>query len=204
MMVMDGSADQGLIVHEVGHNYAMGLLANNEWREGWLDEGLTSFQTTWFWEASGKPSTYPETEAAVLFGDLDGWSEPPSLAGEAYRDFNSYQEAIYTRGELFFHQLRHQVGDERCTASSGRSTTAGATARGRGGVSRRGRRGVEAGPLGALRPVAAHHRALRLRDRQGEAAAARRGLGDADRGRCARRRGSTRWTWRSWRRGIPR
>ena len=112
MMVMDGSADQGLIVHEVGHNYAMGLLANNEWREGWLDEGLTSFQTTWFWEASGKPSTYPETEAAVLFGDLDGWSEPPSLAGEAYRDFNSYQEAIYTRGELFFHQLRHQVGDE--------------------------------------------------------------------------------------------
>ena len=48
----------------------------------------------------------------MLFGDLDGWSEPPSLPAEAYRDFNSYNEAIYTRGELFFHQLRGIVGDE--------------------------------------------------------------------------------------------
>ncbi len=112
MMVMNGSADQGLIVHEVGHNYAMGLLANNEWREGWLDEGLTSFQTSWFWEASGKPSVYPETETAVLFGDLDGWSEPASLASESYRDFNSYQEAVYLRGEFFFDQLRNIVGDD--------------------------------------------------------------------------------------------
>ena len=54
MMIMDGSADQGLIVHELGHNYTMGILANNEWREGWLDEGFTSFQTTWFWEAMGR------------------------------------------------------------------------------------------------------------------------------------------------------
>ena len=48
---------QGLIVHEVGHNYVMGLLANNEWREGWLDEGFTTFQSTWFWEVMGRPTT---------------------------------------------------------------------------------------------------------------------------------------------------
>ncbi len=34
MMIMDGSAGLGLIVHELGHNYTMGILANNEWREG--------------------------------------------------------------------------------------------------------------------------------------------------------------------------
>ena len=110
MMVHDGSADQGLIVHEVGHNYTMGLLANNEWREGWLDEGFTSFQTSWFWEAMGRPS-YAGTEAEVLALDLDDYSEPPSLVAEAYRDFTSYNIAIYTRGELFFHQLRAIVGD---------------------------------------------------------------------------------------------
>ena len=44
--------------------------------------------------------------------DLDELSEPPSLVAEAYRDFTSYNIAIYSRGELFFHQLRYIVGDE--------------------------------------------------------------------------------------------
>jgi Peptidase family M1 domain len=110
MMVMNGSADQGLIVHEVGHNYTMGILANNEWREGWLDEGFTSFQTTWFWETSGRAGGYERTEASTLDLDLDGYSEPVSLPSEAYRDFISYNISIYSRGELFFHQLRYTVG----------------------------------------------------------------------------------------------
>ena len=112
MMIMDGSADQGLIVHELGHNYTMGILANNEWREGWLDEGFTSFQTTWFWEAMGRTEGYEETEAGMLDLDLDGYSEPASMVSEAYRDFTSYNISIYSRGELFFHQLRSIVGDQ--------------------------------------------------------------------------------------------
>jgi hypothetical protein len=111
MMIHNGSADQGLIVHELGHNYTMGLLANNEWREGWLDEGFTSFQTNWFWEAMGRASSYPSSEAEILELDLDDYSEPPSLVAEDYRDFDSYSLAIYSRGELFFQQLRYIVGD---------------------------------------------------------------------------------------------
>ncbi|HEX7338095.1 MAG TPA: M1 family metallopeptidase [Gemmatimonadales bacterium] len=112
MMVMDGSASQGLILHEVGHNYTMGILANNEWREGWLDEGFTSFQTTWFWETTGQRGGYESVEASLLDLDLDGYSEPVSLRSEAYRDFLSYNLSIYSRGELFFQQLRYIVGDE--------------------------------------------------------------------------------------------
>ncbi len=112
MVIMTGGADQGLILHETGHNYVQGLLANNEWREGWLDEGFTTFQSTWYWELNGRPSTYPRNEANVLLLDLDGESEPSSQPAEDYRDFNSYNVAINTRGELFFHQLRYVVGDE--------------------------------------------------------------------------------------------
>ena len=111
MMIMNGSADQGLIVHELGHNYTMGILANNEWREGWLDEGFASFQTNWFWEAVGRTGAYENTEATILQLDLEDYSEPPSLVAEAYRDFSSYNTAIYTRGELFFQQLRYIVGN---------------------------------------------------------------------------------------------
>jgi hypothetical protein len=111
MMVHDGSAGQDLILHEVGHNYLMGILANNEWREGFLDEGFTSFQTTWFNETRGARGEYAGLERSLLLLDLDGWSEPTSLVSERYRDFSTYNTMIYDRGELFFHQLRNIVGD---------------------------------------------------------------------------------------------
>jgi peptidase M1-like protein len=112
MMVMDGSAGLGLIVHEVGHNYTMGILANNEWREGWLDEAFTSFQTAWFFEAHGQGPGYPGVEGEILFWDLDRWSEPVSMVSERYRDFATYNTMIYTKGQLFYEQLRYVVGDE--------------------------------------------------------------------------------------------
>jgi hypothetical protein len=114
MMMHNGSAGQGLILHELGHNYAMGILANNEWREGWLDEGFTSFQTSLFFEAQ-QPGldTYRQDEAFLTGLDLDGRSEPASLVSHRYRDFNTYNVSIYARGEQFFHQLRYLVGDEQ-------------------------------------------------------------------------------------------
>ena len=113
MMVMDGSAGLGLIVHEVGHNYTMGVLANNEWREGWLDEGFTSFQTGWFFESQpgGRPA-YTGVEANMLSWDLDRWSEPVSMVSERYRDFLTYNLMIYSKAQLFYEQLRYVVGDE--------------------------------------------------------------------------------------------
>ena len=112
MMVMDGSASLGLILHEVGHNYTMGILANNEWREGFLDEGFTSFQTAWYGEAHGGGPAYPGLEARILFDDLDRWSEPVSMVSERYRDFFIYNEMIYSKAQLFYEQLRYIVGDE--------------------------------------------------------------------------------------------
>jgi hypothetical protein len=112
MVIMDGSPSQGLIVHELGHNYTMGILANNEWRESWLDEGFTSFQTSLFGEATQPGSDSYAADEPFLTGlDLDGLSEPASLVSEDYRDFNSYNISVYNRGELFFHQLRYIVGD---------------------------------------------------------------------------------------------
>ncbi len=112
MMIHDGGPEQELILHELGHNYLMGVFANNEWREGWLDEGFTSFQTTWFYEQHGAKGAYEADERQILMMDLDGWSEPTSLSSERYRDFLTYNLMIYTRGELFFHQLREIVGAE--------------------------------------------------------------------------------------------
>jgi peptidase M1-like protein len=112
MMIMDGSASQGLIVHELGHNYTMGILANNEWREGWIDEGFTSFQSDWFFEATAGQSGYAGTEEWILLWDIDRWSQPVSMVSNEFRDFDTYNTMIYTKGELFLNQLRYVVGDE--------------------------------------------------------------------------------------------
>lgn len=112
MMIHDGSASQGLIIHELGHNYVMGILANNEWREGWMDEGFSEFQGQMYEEAAQPGNdSWPWLEARNTGLDLDGMSEPASLVSGAYRDFTSYNISIYSRGELFFHQLRYLVGD---------------------------------------------------------------------------------------------
>src|SRR5437899_1387255 len=111
MMVMAGSAGLGLVLHEVGHNYTMGMLANNEWREAFLDEGFTEFQTGWFFETHGEGSGYPDLEARVLLLDLERWSEPVSMVSERYRDFVTYNEMVYTKAQLFYDELRYVVGD---------------------------------------------------------------------------------------------
>ena len=111
MMIMDGSAGIGLIVHETGHNYLMGILANNEWKEGWLDEGFTSFQTSWFTERATGRSNYATLEQNILFWDLEGWTQSLTRPAEAFRDFATYNAMVYNRGELFFHQLRGILGD---------------------------------------------------------------------------------------------
>ncbi len=36
---------ESIIVHEFGHNYWYGLVANNEFEEAWLDEGLNTYST---------------------------------------------------------------------------------------------------------------------------------------------------------------
>ena len=112
MMIMDGSASVGLIVHETGHQYTMGQLANNEWREGWLDEGFSDFQEGWFFEHHGAPPAYDALEPDVLGLDLERWSEPVSTVSEHFRDFVIYQEMVYSKAQLFYEQLRYVVGDE--------------------------------------------------------------------------------------------
>jgi hypothetical protein len=136
MIMMNGSPSQGLILHEGGHMYSYGLLANNEWRDGWMDEGLTSYQTAWaqlltpqerfsagIVDQVRRPPGYrgraiqmalPRFERVALDQstlDLLGGAEPMGKVAHEFRDFATYQDMIYDRAEVMYGQLRDLIGD---------------------------------------------------------------------------------------------
>lgn len=111
MMVMNGGASQGLILHEVGHQYTMGILGNNEWKEGFLDEGMTSFQTNWYWQTHGQPRVWDNDFAEAGLADSMGISQPLETPSAKFRDFQTYALMTYTRPSVVYRMLQAYLGD---------------------------------------------------------------------------------------------
>jgi hypothetical protein len=112
MLIMNGSASEGLIVHEILHQYAHAILANNEWRDGWLDEGLTSFATNWYWEAQGETRVWDRAKHSARERERRGLTQPIALPGAEFVDFATYQAMTYTKASLVLRMLRELVGED--------------------------------------------------------------------------------------------
>jgi hypothetical protein len=137
MMMQNGSASLGLTLHEGGHIYSYGILANNEWQSGWMDEGLTSYQTSL---QSGNvktiiaarlmaanerdPSQPQDTTLARLRRVQDsvaakqatdvrtGVAEPIGTRGDLFRNFSIYNESVYNRAEKMYGALHDVLGED--------------------------------------------------------------------------------------------
>jgi aminopeptidase N len=110
MLIMDGSASEGLIVHEMTHQYAHGILANNEWKEAWLDEGVTSFIDGWYAEEHGSADVWDR------FMERTGRSEPAPMAianpSEDFPNYSVYGYLSYTKPQAVLYMLRELLGKE--------------------------------------------------------------------------------------------
>ena len=130
MVIMNGSPSYGLILHELGHVYTYGILANNEWRSGWMDEGLTDYQTYWAQNLSPQdlPREFPkigpgyranartttkadsaELESVQL--EMRGLTEPPGTTAHEFSEFGVYNRMIYDRARVMYGQMREMMGD---------------------------------------------------------------------------------------------
>lgn len=110
MLVMNGSPSEGLIVHEATHQYLHGMLANNEFREGWLDEGFTSFIDLWYAEDRGVADPWAADMDTIRSWERRALTQPIALASAEFRDPLTYSRMTYTKAALVFRMLRDMVG----------------------------------------------------------------------------------------------
>jgi hypothetical protein len=136
MMMMNGSPSAGLILHEAAHIYVHGMLANNEWRSGWMDEGLSSYVTSWAQnltaqERAAARRTEPprrrdpdyrglahtlsrDDQEGLPLVDLElaERAQPIGTVSQEFREFAIYNASIYTAAEQMYGALRDVIGDD--------------------------------------------------------------------------------------------
>lgn len=132
MLVMNGSDRESLIVHELGHIWFYGILANNEIDAAWMDEGFTSFQTKWYmehyyppygidWENSWR-SDYQKNhwkhismthgnQWRVIGLQTSGKDEPLQRRSYQYNSGSTYRTNVYTKGSVLLDELKYIMGD---------------------------------------------------------------------------------------------
>jgi hypothetical protein len=112
MLVMNGSASEGLIFHEVAHQYVHAIFANNEWRDTWLDEGFAVFLGNWYREQRSGPEVWEGPLAAAVRLERFGLTEPVSTEAKDFSSFQMYGAMSYSKAALIFRMLRDVLGEE--------------------------------------------------------------------------------------------
>jgi hypothetical protein len=110
---------EAVVVHEIGHQYWYGMVANNEAEEAWLDEGVNSYTEGLIMDAAYGPASYGE-----LFGlKLDALAmqrleylrapaqDPLTRRAWEYLDSRSYHAISYAKTALLLRTLDNTLED---------------------------------------------------------------------------------------------
>jgi hypothetical protein len=105
----------GLIAHEMGHSWFQHVLASNESKNFWMDEGFTSFlEDSGMNELADKKAANPYEGAYKSYAMManSGKEQPMSTHADRF-DFNQiYSISAYSKGEVFLSQLIYLIGKE--------------------------------------------------------------------------------------------
>lgn len=114
-----------ITIHEFIHQYWYGIVGNDEFREAWLDEGITSFFELEIMDEYFKDSAsaIDSTLMKVENWEMDRIRYASLLPGDNVNQYsweflNSVQYAgnVYTKAAIFLRSLKNLVGKERMYA----------------------------------------------------------------------------------------
>lgn len=106
---------RGVTAHEAIHSWYHGVLATNESRFPWMDEGFTKFADTWVeMKLNGKEEANPWLSNYRGYFNLvkSGKAEPVTTHADHYNTNQAYGTSSYGRGALVLSQLQWMLGEE--------------------------------------------------------------------------------------------
>ncbi len=100
--------------HEILHSWFYGLVATNESKYGWMDEGFT----TWFGDyvivkLLKRPEEKIVSHSQKIYTQNHEKSEALSTHSDFYSSSMGYNISVYMKGAIALNQLRYMVGDEQ-------------------------------------------------------------------------------------------
>lgn len=104
----------GVSVHESVHSWYYGVLASNEGRFAWMDEGFTEYASSEVMQELFPQPGDPHASAFQGYGALakSARHEPPSIHADHFLTNRAYGTTAYSFGEMFVHQLGSVVGEK--------------------------------------------------------------------------------------------
>jgi len=105
----------GVIGHEMAHTWFQFLLASNESKHEWMDEGFTSYISDLSEnEILQKNQENPTKGAyrAYIYLAKSGKEQPLTTHADRYTYNQAYSISAYSKGEVFLAQLGYVIGEE--------------------------------------------------------------------------------------------
>lgn len=110
--MVSGGGDE-VIVHEFLHSWYQGMLATNELRYPWMDEGFATFAEHEVYAAFENNNQFPHADSyAAYFSLAKSGLEEPMVTHADYMNTNqAYLLQSYFKGAVFLAQLGYIIGD---------------------------------------------------------------------------------------------
>lgn len=105
----------GVTAHELAHSWFQHVLATNESKHGWMDEGFTSWlEDTALNMLADKPVANPYAGSYKAYISLakSGKEQPLTTHADRYDENMAYSIASYAKGSVFLGQLEYMLGRE--------------------------------------------------------------------------------------------
>lgn len=105
----------GVIAHEMAHSWFQHILASNESKHGWMDEGFTSFlEDLGLNEIAEKKAENPFTGSYNGYFSMvnSGKELPQTTHADRFDENRVYSISSYSKGEIFLTQLIYLIGKE--------------------------------------------------------------------------------------------